>query len=63
MPKTQCHSISMLISDDLHLNVPSTLAKLHHEDRRSWNFILHLDEASASKIPGQDSRPNLSSEK
>mmetsp|Transcript_33651 Transcript_33651/g.68849 ORF Transcript_33651/g.68849 Transcript_33651/m.68849 type:complete len:414 (-) Transcript_33651:479-1720(-) len=42
----QCHSISMLISDDLHLNVPSTLAKLHHEDRRSWNFILHLDEAA-----------------
>ena len=61
--KTQCHSISMLISDDLHLNVPSTLAELHHEDRRAWNFILNLDEASvqsvqsASKNPSQDLPP------
>ena len=50
MPESQCHCISMFISHDLHLNVPSTLAKLHHEDRRAWNFILHLDEASVLQV-------------
>lgn len=48
--KRQCHSIAVLIPDDLHLDVPRTLAQLHHEDRRAGHFILHLDEASGQPL-------------
>lgn len=42
VPPKQRNGITIIISQDLDLQVTSMRCQFHYEDRGSWNFNLHL---------------------
>ena len=44
------HGVAVLISDDLHLEMASVLAELHHEHGGAGHLVLDLDKVGAQLV-------------